>query len=254
MNKKLAGVCFIRNGISLDYCFEASINSMKGVCNHVFVAYFESNDGTLEVLESMSDSQMTILMYSEEQWQSVKGKEKLSVFQNLAIDWAEKDGYEYVLLVQCDEVLHEDSIPYIHQALALNEEAYFVTRHNLWGNVDTMLNVPQSRKPCSSVVNRLCKSNYRSFDDGESLATNGACLDFINLIQIYHMGFVRNNEKHIAKIKEIQGNIFMWDYDKRADLKPAFDWKDWGFTEEDLIKIPKPLPVYLNEWVSKLNK
>ena len=117
-----------------------------------------------------------------------------------------------------------------------------------------MLNVPQNRKPCSTCVNRLAKSHYRSVDDGENVATNGASLDFINLIEIFHMGFVRDSEKHIAKIKEIQGNIFGMDYDKRADLKPEFDWKDWGFTHDDLIHIPKPLPVYLYKWVKNLNK
>ena len=254
MNKKLAGTLFVRSGISLDYCFEASINSMKAVCDKVFVVYVESTDGTLEVLQTLADDKTVILFCSEAQWQEHKGREKLSIFQNVGIEWAEKEGYEYVLLVQADEVLHEDSIPYIQRAIELGEEAYFVSRHNLWGSVDTMLSVPQSRKPCSSVVNRLFKSKYRSYDDGESAATNGASLDYINLMSIYHMGFVRDNVKHLEKIKEIQGNIFLWTPDERVNLKPAFDWKDWGFTEADLVPIPKPLPIYLNEWVSNLNK
>lgn len=258
MNKKLAGTLFVRNGISLDYCFEASIKSMQAVCDWVVVVYVESNDNTLEILKSIQshdESQsITILQCSQEMWDNQRGKEKLSYFQNIGIEYIENKGYEYVLLVQADEVLHEDSIPYIKRALELGEEAYFVSRHNLWGSIDTMLSVPQSRKPCSSVVNRLCKSNYRSFDDGESMATNGASLDYINKIDIFHMGFVRDNVKHLEKIKEIQGNIFLWTPDERVNLKPAFDWRDWGFTDSDLVPIPKPLPIYLNEWVSNLNK
>lgn len=248
--KKLAGVMFVRMGIALDYCFEASINSMRAACDHVFVTYCESDDGTYEVLEKMlQEGKMSILKCTEEAWQAQKGKEKLSYFQNISIEYAQKEGYEYVLLVQADEVLHEDSIPYINRALALNEEAYFAVRYNLWGSALTMLNVPQNRKPCSTCVNRLAKSYYRSVDDGENLATNGASLDFINLIEIYHAGFIRNNEKHIAKIKEIQQNIFgMEHYDSRADLKPEFDWRDWGFTVADLISIPHSLPKYLLSW------
>ncbi len=252
MNKKLAGVCFVRNAVKLDYCIEASINSMKAFCDNVIVAYVDSEDDTLGLLKKIGG--ITLLKCSQQSWEEQKGKQKLSYFQNVAIEYAQEEGYEYIFLCQADECVHEDSIPYIKQAMALGENAYFVSRHNLWGSVDTMLNVPQSRKPCSSVVNRLAKSKYFSYDDGESLATEGASLDFINLIQIFHMGFVRDKAKHIAKIKEIQGNIFLWDYDKRADLKPEFDWKDWGFTEEDLIPIPKPLPKYLNEWVANLNK
>lgn len=255
MSKQLAGVMFVRLGIKLDYCFEASINSMKAFCDHVFVTYVECyEDNTLEVLKSMLDEKLTILTCTDEQWKSQTGKEKLSYFQNVSIEYAQKEGYEYVFLCQADEVTHEDSIPFIKRALALNEEAYFVVRYNMWGSSETMLNVPQNRKPCSTCVNRMAKSHYRSVDDGENLATNGASLDFINLIEIFHCGFIRDSKKHIAKIKEIQANIFGGDYDKRADLKPEFDWKDWGFTHDDLIHIHKPLPKYLKSWIENLNK
>lgn len=253
--KKLAGVMFIRLGIALDYCFEASINSMKSFCDHVFVTYIECDeDNTLDVLKGLVDEKMTVLTCTNEQWQEQQGREKLSTFQNVSIQFAQEQGYEYVFLCQADECVHEDSIPYIKRALELGEESYFITRHNLWGSTETMLNVPQSRKPVSTVCNRLAKSCYRSIDDGESLAASSVSLDFINLIEIFHMGFIRDNKKHIAKIKEIQQNIFLWDYDKRADLKPEFDWRDWGFTHSDLIHIPKPLPVYLKKWVENLNK
>jgi hypothetical protein len=255
MNKQLAGVCFVRHATLLDYCIEASINSMKAFCDHVFVTYIESDeDNTLEVLKGMVDEKLTILTCTNEQWQEQKGKTKLAFFQNVSIEYAEKQGYEYVLLCQADECISEDSIPYIKQAIALGEEAYFVSRYNMWGSTTTMLNVRQNRKPCSTVCNRLTKSSFRSVDDGESIATNTASLDFINLIQIFHVGFIRNPTKHIAKIKEIQQNIFGMSYDSRADLKPEFDWKDWGFTYQDLISIPKPLPKYLDNWIENLNK
>ena len=255
MGKKIAGVCFVRNAIIFDYCIEASINSMRAFCDHVFVCYVESDDDTYSKLLWMEGDNLTILKCSNEQWESVHGKEKLSFFQNVAIEYAQQQGYEYCFLCQADECVHEDSIPYIQRALALGEESYFITRYNLWGSPETMLNVPQSRKPVSTVVNRIAKSCYRSVDDGESIAANGASLDFINLIEIFHAGFIRDKKKHIAKIKEIQQNIFaMEHYDSRADLKPEFDWKDWGFTEDDLVRIPKPLPIYLDSWISQLNK
>lgn len=254
MSKKLAGVTFIRNGFLLDYCFEAAIRSLQAVSDHVIVVYVEGDDDTFEVIQTVLDGKTTILQCSQQQWDEQKGKEKISYFQNIGIEYAQREGYEYVYLVQSDEVTHEDSIPYIKQALVLGEEAYFCSRYNMWGSDTTMLNVRQSRKPCSTVVNRLCKSHFRSVDDGENMATTSACLDFINRIEIFHCGFIRDPKKHIAKIKEIQGNIFGGDYDRRADLKPEFDWKDWGFTYDDLISIHKPLPVYVKDWVQKLNK
>lgn len=255
MSKQLAGVCFVRHAEKLDYCIESSINSMKAFCDMVFVTYIESDqDNTLEILKGLLDEKLTILTCTDAQWQEQKGKTKLAYFQNVSIEYAEKQGYEYVYLNQADEVTHEDSIPFIKRALALGEEAYFVSRYNMWGSTKTMLNVRQSRKPCSTCVNRIAKSYYRSVDDGENLATNGASLDFINLIEIFHCGFIRDSEKHIAKIKEIQGNIFGGGVDERVHLKPKFEWQDWGFSHSDLIHIPKALPVYLDKWIENLNK
>lgn len=253
MGYKLAGCCFIRRGVDLDYCFEAAIKSMQAVCDMVFVTYCESDDGTLERLKAIG-SPMQIIVCSEDEWISQVGKEKLSYFQNKSIELAQEQMYEYVLLVQCDECLHEDSIPLIYRALELGEESYFISRHNLWGSHETMLNVRQNRKPVSTVVNRLAKSYYRSVDDGESLATNGASLDFINLIEIFHCGFIRDSRKHVEKIKEIQGNIFGMDVDSRVINAETFDPWIMGFEKSDVIPIPKPLPIYLNDWIKNLNK
>lgn len=248
MNKELAGTLFIRQGVALDYCFEASIRSMQAICDHVFIVYVDSDDNTLEVLITLLDANTTLLKCKDEQWRSHHGKEKLSFFQNIGIEYANRQGYEYVFLCQGDCVIHEDSFPFIKQAIELGEESYFVSRYNLWGSKDTMLNVPQNRKPVSTVVNRLAKSCYLSVDDGENISANPASLDFINLIQIFHMGFIRDPKKHVAKIKEIQGNIFEMDVDSRVKDAETFDPFAMGFTKEDLIPIPKSLPKFVLDW------
>lgn len=254
MGKKLAGVCFVRNAILYDYCIEASIKSMQSFCDMVYVVCVGGQDETLELLHSIKNDKLKVISYVEDEWNKIEGRQKLSYFQNVAIMYAQSDGYEYCFLCQADEVVHEDSIPHIMQAVELGEEGYYVTRHNMWADANHMLNVPQSRKPVSTVVNRFTKTCYRSVDDGESILSP-VSFDFINKIEIFHLGFIRDNKKHIGKIKEMQKNIFQFDnYDSRADLKPEFDWKDWGFTEKDLIKIHKPLPIYAKEWVENLNK
>ena len=253
MGKKLAGTLFIRNGCELDYCFEAAIKSLQAFCDWVFVLDAGSTDDTFQVLQTLLDNKTTILQISEEDWNRQVGRDKLNYFTNIAIEYAQQHGYEYQFNLQGDEVLDPDSFQYIRQAIELGEEGYIITRYNLWKDEHHMLNVPQSKKPVSTQICRLTKTSYRSAGDAESVNCP-ASLDFINLISVWHCGFIRNPKKHIAKIKEMQKNIFLMDYDKRADLKPEFDWKDWGFTEADLIPIHKPLPIYLNEWIAKLNK
>jgi hypothetical protein len=251
VSKKIAGCCFVRNAILFDYCIEASINSMKAFCDVVYVCYVEGEDETLELLKSIGG--ITLIVCKKDEWDKIQGREKLALFQNVAINQAQIDGYEYCFLCQADECVSQDSIPHIRQAVELGEEGYCVTRHNLWADEHHMLNVRQDRSPVSTVVNRLTKTCYRSYGDGESILSNSN-LNFINKIEIFHMGFIRDNKKHIAKIKEIQQNIFQIEYDKRADLKEEFDWKDWGFTDADLVPIHKPLPIYLKDWILKLNK
>lgn len=253
MGKKLAGTLFVRNATEYDYCVEAAIRSLQACCDHVFVCEAGSTDDTFEVLQTVLDGRTTILQCTKEQWDAQVGREKLNYFTNIAIEYAQQQGYEYQFNLQSDEVIDRDSNRYINQAIELGEEGYLVTRHNLWGSPTTMLNVRQSRKPVSTQICRLTKTGYRSIGDAESVNCP-ASLDFINLIQVWHMGFIRDNKKHIAKIKEIQGNIFQMGVDERVNLKPEFDWKDWGFTYDDLISIHKPLPVYVKDWVQKLNK
>lgn len=252
MGKKLAGTLFVRNAIQFDYCVEAAINSLKAFCDHLFIVDAGSDDGTYDKILELQDENMTVI-HCVGLWETQQGREKLNYFTNIAIEQAQSQGYEYQFNLQADEVVEPDSIPFIKKAVDLGEEGYIISRHNLWGSPDTMLNVRQSRKPVSTQICRLTKTNYRSAGDAESVNCP-ASLDFINKISVWHMGFVRDNKKHIAKIKEIQGNIFQMDYDKRADLKPEFDWRDWGFTEDDLIPIHKPLPLYLNDWIENLNK
>lgn len=237
-----------------DYCFEAAIKSLQAFCQHVFIVYVESDDNTLDVLNTLGDGKTSVITCRKEDWNNHEGRTKLSAFTNVGIEQAQKEDYEYQFNLQADEVVEPQSIPYILQAVELGEEGYYVTRYNLWADETKMLSVPQSRKPVSTQIGRLTKTNYRSVDDAESCLAP-CSLDFINLINVWHFGFIRDNTKHIAKIKEMQKNIFQFDnYDSRADLKPEFDWKDWGFTENDLIKIHKPLPIYAKNWVDKLNK
>jgi hypothetical protein len=252
MGKKLAGITFIRNGVLLDYCFEAAVHSLQAICDHVFVVYVEGDDNTLEALEAIGG--ITLITCARESWDEIKGKEKLSYFQNIGIQYAQQQGFDYCLLVQGDEVIHESSFPYIKRAVELGEESFFVSRINLWGSSRTQLNVPQARKPVSSVVNRLTKTSYRSVDDGESIAAP-ASLDFINLIRIYHMGFVRDKHKHCNKVRVMQEEVFGFsEMDKRVrDMNNVFD--PWiHFAKEDVLPIEEELPVFVREWAAQRDR
>ena len=246
-NTTLGGSTFVYNGIKQDYNFIETLNCLYELCDEVSVS-FGGDDGTIEAIQTWirgkgSPENIKWFIFNKEYWNIQQGREKLSHFSNVAISQLTTDWNFYL---QADEILHENSFPLIREYIKRDIPAYLVTRFNLWGSPYTMLNVPQERKPCSSEVIRLAKTQYRCVGDAESLGVPycEAALD----VHIYHMGFVRNSVKHLEKIRHIQDEVFLIDHDKRIDGMEKFD--PWVFfSPEDVIPIPEEgLPKFIKQW------
>lgn len=247
MNKKLAGVTFIYNGIEHDYNYRQAIVSLMECCDHVYVVECDSNDGTKEDILNLYDNTDNVTVLFED-WTTQSGREKLSYFTNIGIMRAERDGYDYVLVVQADEIISERSYSSVREAMKLGCEAYMVQRVNLWGDCYHKLVVPENRMPCSTAIIRLAKSNYRAYDDAESIDAPVSDSYFWNSIKIYHMGFVRRKEVMISKIRNMQVNVFqMSDYDNKLKGMEVFDSTKW-FDGDDLALIDEPLPLIIQQW------
>jgi hypothetical protein len=253
--KTLGGSTFVWNGIKQDYNFIETLNCLYELCDEISIAV-GGDDGTYEAFQGWLCAQIgevpkypkpiKFIHIFQSEWDSQQGREKLSYFSNKAIAALETDWNFYL---QCDEIIHEDSFEYIRQAIEHDVEAYVCRRLNLWGDPYHMLDVSQERKPVSTEVIRLAKTQYRCIDDAESIGVPEAhVFGDLDLIQIFHMGFVRDKTKHIQKIKHMQRDVFLMDYDKRADLSPVFDPWQWGFSKEDVIPIPRPLPKFIQKW------
>ena len=254
MPKTLAGILFVHNGISRDYTTKESIESLLEFCDHVFLLDAGSTDGTRDILSAFKKfkpDKVTAIYLSNEDWHSKHGKEKLSYFTNIAIERAESKGYDYVFNLQADEIVHERSYEYIRQAMEDDSEGFLVSRVNLWGSPYTKLIVPENRQPCSTVVCRLAKSNYRAYDDAESL--NPQCVpDFIRQITIYHMGFVRDRKVMVEKIRHMQADVFGVNPDAKLEGMEVFQpWK-W-FDKSDVELINEPLPKIIQGWAKGRN-
>lgn len=244
----ICGISIAKNAVKYDYCLRESIISMLGVCNYAICAYVESEDDTLQILESMDVPNFKILYLTEDDWNFYNDKHRLSYITNIAIQEADKMGFAYCLSIQADEILHENSYDAIIQAVQANHEAYFLNRVNLWKTCDLQLNVPQERKPCSTEVIRLAKSCYRTYDDAESF--NAPATHLIEDAFIYHYGFVRKKEIMKDKIKNMQQQVFgMADADAKLELCDVFNPDLWFNPETDLIPIQHEHPKVIQEWV-----
>ena len=236
----------IKNGLKFDYCFRESIDCLLEFCDEVICCYIESEDETLAELNKIKEreSRFKIIEKPLSEWNEQHGKYRLSYFQNVAAKELKTD---YQFLLQGDEILKEDCYKAVRQAMAADQEAYMVTRINLWGDPMHQLNVPQNRKPCSTEVIRLSKTGYESYDDGESICAQ--CVDwFLSSIRIFHMGFVRDRKIHPLKIKEMQGNVFEMTPDAKLEGMDIFDGSKWFDPETDLKLIDEPLPKIIKSW------
>lgn len=243
----LGGATFIYNGRKFDYNHIETIQCLKELCDEVVVCAIPSDDGTIEDIRPLLDSKTRLILVDEELWNATHGKERLSYFSNIAIANLKTD---YVIYCQADEVIHQDSFPFIRKAISTGQEAFMCTRLNLWRDPYSMLNVQGSRNPCSPQVIRLAKSNYRCIGDAESLGA--VCsMEFVKDILIYHCGFVRKREVMKPKIINMQQKVFdMADYDKRLDAHELFEPMDY-FEPHELVPIPKPLPKWIQKWCAE---
>ncbi len=249
--KKLAGTLFVYNGNSQDYCYLESIRSLLQLCEHTFVVDAGSNDGTVDVIWDSfgTNKEFTFIKLDSAEWDKQKGKEKLNYFTNIAIRAAQEEGYEYQFNLQADEILHEKSYPEIMKAINTGEEGFMTKRINLWKTPFQQLNVPHDRLPCSTEIVRLSKTNYRSYGDAESIAVDNVNFDYIDKIDIWHYGFVRNRNIMKGKVIHMQEQVFGIDHDKKLDGLDYFDPDRWFNPETELKLIDYPHPYIMKEWI-----
>lgn len=252
MSVKIGGVSFVLNGISQDYTVTETIRSMQACCDELFIVDAGSDDGTRELLLSLEDTR-THLYFTEDRsiWDSIEGPTKLSVLTNIAMDKSQEAGMDYSFLCQMDEIYHEEGISNMRAAANEGKEAYVMNRYNLFKDPYHMLNVRQESKPCSTEVIRLAKSQYRAYSDSEHIATPSVDVyKSLDSMEIFHMGYVRHKVKHLAKIRHMLVDVFKMGMDTRAENCEEFDWSRF-FKEEDLLPIPKALPIYVQQWAKE---
>ncbi|MCL2760592.1 MAG: glycosyltransferase [Desulfuromonadales bacterium] len=204
---KVSCFTFLRNAETLGYPFVESIKSALPLCDEFIVNIGPSEDNTLKMVKEIDDPKIRII---ENQWNEkmlvkgyVYGQQKSIALFNCTGDWA--------FYLEGDEVLHEDDLPKIRQAMEkhLNNdkiEALIFNYVHFYGTPDTYAWSPgwYRRAP------RIIRNTIRAF------ATDG--LFFVVLDKnkngrypraafakaiIYNYGWVRSEKNMNAKIEQM---------------------------------------------------
>lgn len=249
MSKKLAGVIFVYNGQMYDYCYLEAIKCLYECTDHVFVVA-GGGDGTVaNIFDNIfHNDRYTFIEINEDWWHLKEGKEKLSYFTNIGIEAAEKMGYDYILQIQADEILHESAYIIIRALIESGCEGFMCKRINLWQDAYHQLNVPIERMPCSTEIVRLAKTKYRSWDDAENIRCDDVNESYTNMIEIWHYGFIRDKKIMKDKVINMQENVFGIDHDPKLDNADEFKPDRW-FSKSDLQLIRKQHPKIMSEWI-----
>src|SRR5574337_1273430 len=112
---KVSGFTFVRNAIRYDYPIAEAIESILPLCDEVVVAVGRSDDETLALVRGIPSPKVRIV---ETVWDDAlrEGGRVLAIETDKAFHALSPDS-DWAFYIQGDEVLHEDGIPAVREAM-----------------------------------------------------------------------------------------------------------------------------------------
>lgn len=152
---KVSGFTFLRNAALNGYPFEESIRSLLPLVDEYVIAIGKSEDDTLRRVRALNDNRIKIL---ETNWNEnmcdrgfVYGQQKMIAHYNCTGDWA--------IYLEADEVLHEDDLSSINEAMVRNlhnltVEALYFNFYHFYGTA-SQIGIAGYRKAPRIIRNTL---------------------------------------------------------------------------------------------------
>ncbi len=225
----ISGFTFVRNGNKYGYPFVESIQSLLPLCDEIVVAVGNSDDGTLETIQSMNSPKIRIL---ETTWDDSlrTGGHILAQQTDLALREVKGD---WAFYLQADEVVHENDLEQIRNATqdALGDESIeglLFKYHHFYGSYRYVGDSRRwYRREIRIVRNHIGAS---SWGDAQGFRIDGRKLR-VKLIDafIYHYGWVK--PPHTQQQKQETFNR-LWHTDdwikRNVKSVPEFDYSNGG--------------------------
>lgn len=200
---KVTGFTFVRNAIKFDYPVAEAIRSILPLCDEVVVSVGDSEDGTLQLIESIASPKLRIV-HSTWDDSLKEGGRILAVETDKAFDQVSEDT-TWAFYIQADEAVHEADYPAIRAAMEQYENdrqvqgLLFNYRH-FYGNYDY---VGDSRTWYNKEI-RIIRNDkrIRSYRDAQGFRLNNQKLRVKPVkAWIHHYGWVKNPADQSEKTK-----------------------------------------------------
>jgi glycosyltransferase involved in cell wall biosynthesis len=200
----VSGFTFVRNAIKFDYPVVEAILSILPICDEVIVAVGNSDDDTLGLIQSIDSPKIKII---ETIWDDSlrKGGQVLAVETDKALAAVSPDA-DWCFYIQGDEVVHEQYLPIIKQAMAdnLNQkkvEGLLFKYTHFYGSYQYVADSFKWYRREIRVIKNTGK--IRSYKDAQGFRTADNQKLNVKLIDayVYHYGWVKPPEIQREKMK-----------------------------------------------------
>lgn len=210
MTIRVSGFTFLRNAVELDYPAVESISSILPLVDEFIVNIGPCDDGTEDLIRSIGDPKIKII---HSQWNPnmVHGAYIYAQQTNIALfncmgKWA--------FYIQADEVVHEDDLQILDEAMKLYEsddriEGLALEELTFWGDYQTIINVYPWRynrrcwvvKPHKFVLSRGDASDFtvhpKYKERGRKIRVAAT------KARVFHYSFVKSLKQLEAKYRKV---------------------------------------------------
>lgn len=200
---KISGFTFVRNAIKFDYPIVESILSILPIVDEYIVNVGNSEDGTLDLIRSISSPKIKII---ESKWDENLRQEGTILAEQSNLVLAQTAG-DWCFYLQADEVVHEKYLDMISSALShfLDEkrvEGILFKFLHFYGSYRTYFDLPHRfyQKEIRIIRNGI---NITSWKDAQGFRREEKKLNVAEIdAYIYHYGWVRPPDVMLEKCRD----------------------------------------------------
>jgi len=249
---KVSGFSFIRNAIKLDYPIVEAITSILPVCDEFIVAIGKSEDNTLGLVRSINSSKIKII---ETIWDENlrDGGKVLALETDKALRQVSKDS-DWAFYIQGDEVVHENDLPIIADAMKQWEDdqkvegLLFKYRH-FYASYDYIANSRNWYKNEIRIIRNL--AGMQSYRDAQGFRINNRKIRVKPIdAYIYHYGWVKHPQ--FQQQKHFNFNALYHDDEWLENNIPDVEEFDYS-NIDSLLRFTGTHPKVIQERIHKMN-
>ena len=249
---KVSGFTFIRNAIKFDYPIVESIRSVLPVCDDFYVAVGNSDDSTLELVQSI-DPKIRIV---ETVWDEnlISGGKVLALETDKAFNLVPEDS-DWCFYLQADEVIHEKYLDTIRKEMHkwkdnMDVDGLLFNYLHFYGSYDYIATSHRwYRKEIRIIRNDKSIFSYRDaqgFRKGDNVKLRVKQIDAC----VYHYGWVKHPKTQMQKRRNFH-SLYQESEHKFSEILKA-DQFEYG-TIDALAKFSETHPKVIQDRIDKVN-